>query len=170
MTKNNILKDIKFTDPQLQKFFDALGEDSNKKIQLFYYFALTTGLRVNEILNLSYGNIEDKSSLLSLKPSKKDEVELILSDQLLEVIKNEHKENPSDLYIFQSKKSNNVLNQPPKPISRQSVNYAFKKANDDTGIPITPNKLRHMYATEFFKKISMQGSHVLNEKTLKKFR
>lgn len=170
MTKNHKLKKFKFDEPQLQHFFEVLGKESNEKIQLFYLLSLTTGLRVNEILNLTYGDVDEKNSILSCLTVKQRKVDIVINASLLEIIKKESELNPSDSYIFQSKKSNNVVNKPIKQLSRQAVNYAFKKAKDSTGISITPNKLRHMYATEFFKKISMQGSHVLHEEMLKKFK
>ncbi len=169
MTINHKLKKFRFNDPLIQQFFDVLGEGSNQKVQLFCFMALTTGLRVSEILNLSYNNVEEKTSVLSARSSKKGEIKIILDKHVFEVLKEEHEINPSDNYIFQSKKSNNVLNQSSKQISRQAVNFAFKKVNDITGSSITPNKLRQIYATEFFKKINMRGNHILMKKHFNSF-
>tara|TARA_R110000850_G_C9892176_1_gene458999 strand:+ start:102 stop:620 length:519 start_codon:yes stop_codon:yes gene_type:complete len=168
MDKNNKLKKYKIDEPKYQKFFEALGETSNEKIQLFYLLSLETGLRVNEILALKYADIDENTIKLSLTSSRQRKFEIGINALVLDAIKKENLLNPTDYYIFQSNKSNNVANKPAKHLSRQAINFAFKKASEITGYSITPSKLRTIYIKKFFESINKQAGHIFDEKTLKK--
>jgi len=168
MKVNDKLNKYKFDDSKYQKFFDVLGETSNEKIQLFYLLSLTTGLRVNEILTLTYSDVDEKNSILSFNTTKQRKVDIVINASVLEVIKKENELNPTDNYILQSNKSNNVVNKATKQLSRQAVNFAFKKASEITGDSITPIKLRQVCVKKLLSSISNQAGHIFDAKTLKK--
>ena len=82
-------------------------KESNEKIQLFYLLSLTTGLRVNEILNLTYGDVDEKNSILSCLTVKQRKVDIVINASLLEIIK---KESELNRELYQKNDNKKIIN------------------------------------------------------------
>lgn len=153
---------------ELQTFLKSVEKNSSEKIKLFCLLSLGTGLRVNELLSLKFNDIDEKNSTLSItsdktRSGKQSKHEVAIHSSILAELKKEKELNPIDIYIFQSKKSNNVNNQTKKPLTRQAINFAFSKANRCDGSSITPSKLRQIYIEKFFASVKNQASHFLKK-------
>jgi integrase len=156
-------------DAELQKFLEALEEDGNEKMKLFSLISLMTGLRANQILPLKFDEMDEKASTISLildksSSDKQSKINVAITPLVLSLIKKEKELNPTDIYIFQSKKSNNVSNQTTKPLSRQAINFAFSKANKSAGSSITPSKMRQICIEKFYISVESQAGHFLKKK------
>tara|TARA_R110002167_G_scaffold64980_12_gene183780 strand:- start:278 stop:811 length:534 start_codon:yes stop_codon:yes gene_type:complete len=169
LMKNDKLEMYRFDEAELQKVFEALDKDSNEKMKIFFLLSATTGLRANQVLSLKFDDIDERASTLSITTStqntdEQNKLEVAIKPSVLTVLKKEKELNPTDTYIFESKKSNNVINQKSITLSRQAVNRAFSKANMSTGSSITPRELRQMYREKFLASVKNQAGHFLPKK------
>ncbi|MCU4304797.1 integrase family protein [Acinetobacter ursingii] len=90
---------------QLKPWFKEILEIENKKISVFFIFALLTGARKNEILTLEWKNIDFKWKTIHLKDKVNDEGRTIPMTKYIESNLKELKRHTDSVFVFSSERS-----------------------------------------------------------------
>ena len=148
-------KELTFKDFQNFKF-SLMEMDSSQSVDVFTII-FNTGLRISEVLNLKFSDVDFKSSTITITSAKmrsstRNQVSIILNDECMETLRKLKDKYPKDVFVFQSRKSKNQKNKPASSISRQVVTKSFKTASNSTCLPISIQSLRESYAVQAFKK------------------
>lgn len=119
---------------------------------LYPYMALLTGLRREELLALTYDDIDFDNQIITINKAivfehnrpvisptktKASIRDVIIPDDLLAILKN----TKTSGYIFPSTNDINA------PMTEQMFRRAYKRYQNETGITVTSHSLRHGYAT-----------------------
>jgi integrase len=147
------MKDINnLTFKDFEKFKAALDEAGSYQSADVCTIISNTGLKVSEVLNLKFSDIDFKSKNITIyKLRSSVSTTIIVNSECIKTLKRLHNKYPNDIFVFQSRKSKNQKNKPPSSISRQVVHEAFKRASDTTSLTITMNSWRQYYAVQVFK-------------------
>tara|TARA_R110001583_G_scaffold186189_1_gene346773 strand:- start:3503 stop:4258 length:756 start_codon:yes stop_codon:yes gene_type:complete len=153
-------KELTFKDFQNFKF-SLMEMDSSQSVDVFTII-FNTGLRISEVLNLKFSDVDFKSSTITITSAKmrsstRNQVSIILNDECMETLRKLKDKYPKDVFVFQSRKSKNQKNKPASSISRQVVTKSFKTASNSTCLPISIQSLRESYAVQAFKKSISSG-------------
>lgn len=146
------------TYQDINKFKLALEKTGNSQQLDFFTFMLNTGLRTLDVLELKFTDVDYKSNSITINQINKNPSSIALNEESMQVLRRLHAKYPNDIFVFQSRKSQNQKNKPASSISRQVVTKAFKTASDKSSLPITPNAIRHYYATQLFLKSAIEKS------------
>ena len=118
----------------LQTFYETI---ENPKYQVIFLMYATSGLRSAELLELTMDDIDEEMRMLI--PDKRSEVKQTWAsfyneeaERAYEAFKPHRK--PDDDRIFQASKS--------------TVNTIFRRLSEQSGVKITPQKLRRWFASE----------------------
>lgn len=128
---------------------DAFGYRNKAMIELIY----SSGLRVSELVNIEFDNIDFDNSLLRINGKGKKERLVPLGEYAYIALK-EYLYNYRDKLTKKGKIYNNVfLNNHGEPISRQGFNFILENIRKETKIEknLTPHVLRHSFATHLLE-------------------
>ncbi|GAB6888907.1 hypothetical protein JCM13304A_24070 [Desulfothermus okinawensis JCM 13304] len=128
---------------EVKKIFDVTKNLKHKCILMLIYSA---GLRRSELLNLIPTDIDSERMIIHINGAKgkKDRISL-LSDNLLQLLRQYYKEYQPKRYLFEGQKGGKY--------SPTSVANILKKAAVKAGIKkiVTPHMLRHSFATHLLE-------------------
>ena len=140
----------------IDKLLKKLLSEGKDQVHDICYLMLNTGLRIAEILDIKFSNIDFTTGLLELKVVKKrsnNEKTCVvqLSDKAIKMLAKIRNKHPKDKYVFQSRKSNNQVNKEPNSLSRQAVVNTIKKINLHAEYKLSLNSFRQAYATSYLQ-------------------
>lgn len=119
------------------------------RVASFFKLAYLTSLRIDELLNTKFTDIsvvDNKFLVINHKVrSCNSKSCYLLSNEAISVVQKLKADFPSDIFLFQSKNSNNRINAEPSPLSRQYLSQAMKAINEITRNKITMSQFRHEY-------------------------
>jgi len=149
-SKNPVSK-IKFL-PELNDVISILSYEEeqklldkcNKQLYPIVFFALNTGMRKNEILQLKWIDVDFKNSFIRIKNTKSKKPRMVpINDNLFAFLKN-HKNDSS--YVFLNKHGKSYVGQ-------DSIKRIFIRAYKEAGIKhLRFHDLRHTVATRMIEK------------------
>jgi len=147
------------TFQEINKFKIALEKTGNSQQLDFFTFMLNTGLRTLDVLALKFTDVDYKSNSITIinKHNQKTS-SVVLNEECMKILCKLHAKYPNDIFVFQSRKSQNQKNKPPSSISRQVITKAFKTASDYNSVAVTPHSIRHYYATQLFLMSAVEKS------------
>lgn len=147
----------KLSDYVSSKSYDLKGKKDHALISLLYY----TGVRVAELTNLRFGDIQNTEYGLSIRVMGKGSKERIIplnrkAQDILSVWRLNRSNTPEHDYVFVTEKGGRMY---PRYVQR-----VMKKAAKDIGLQkrVTPHKLRHTFATHLLHR----GENLVNIQTL----
>lgn len=146
-------KELTFKD--FQNFKSALMETGSSKAVDLFTIISNTGIRISEVLNLKFSNVDFKSNSITIQKMKSSTFtneRITVNDECMETFRKLKDKYPKDVFVFQSRKKKNQKNEPASSISRQFVTKSFKTASNITSLPISVTSLRESFAIQFFKK------------------
>lgn len=92
-------------------------------------FQLQVATRITDTLNIKFSDI--KNNRLVIREKKTGKVkDILLNDKALKIIDDIKRDHPTHVYLFQSYRSNNTKNKPPKPLTRQAISSDLKHISD----------------------------------------
>ncbi|MFH1326487.1 MAG: site-specific tyrosine recombinase/integron integrase [Candidatus Falkowbacteria bacterium] len=129
---------------EIRKMIDITNNPKHKCIlQLLY----GSGLRVSEVTKIKIKDIDYEREVLMVRKSKgnKDR-QTILSNEVIDALKNQEKIKNMNDYLFTSYDCKS-------PLSTVSINKIVKQAGENTGInkDISAHSLRHSFATHLLE-------------------
>jgi len=130
-------KQIKCIEDLFYKHFGAQMRD-------VWNLGLCTGLRLNELLILRFADFDIDTLELTICEAKK--MKISMSNEALAIILKIRRQHPTDEFIFQSRRSRNVINIEPKPISNQAIHKAFKDVAGILNEKFSPRTMRQIAA------------------------
>ncbi|HBR0977300.1 TPA: tyrosine-type recombinase/integrase [Klebsiella variicola] len=138
--------------PEQAKQIEAVLRQRSEVAADAWKLNLQLALRISDLLSVRYDDVQGK--FLRLKEGKTGKQrELVLNTEALKLLKRRRKQNPEDVFVFQSK-SNRVKGQEPKPISRVFVAQAIKEASQgvvEPGISVATHSARKTRARALLK-------------------
>lgn len=151
-SKVKALDDIILTTQDLDKFKNALQASGYDQLVDLCTIIMNTGIRINEILELKYVDINYSSNSIAINSIKSRTQQqfnntIRLNVVCMGVLSKLQSKYPNDVFVFQSRNSRNQKNKPASPVSRQFVMKGFKTASDSISLAITIGSLRRNYAT-----------------------
>ncbi|WP_162533762.1 site-specific integrase [Colwellia sp. Arc7-D] len=152
---------VTLTFKDIDKFKETLIEDGNQQILDVFTILLRTGLRLPLILNIEFEHINFDSGEIWIDTIRKGGLyksQVNINSECLDLFKRLRQLHPHDKFVFQSRKSNYQKNKEASPISRQSVNKAFKSASNKVSVPITSNSLRQAFLVNILKENFSEGN------------
>ena len=112
------------TKKQIQCIEGLFYKHFGTQMRDVWNLGLCTGMRVNELLRLRFTDLNIDTLELTICEAKKKKISI--SHDALVIILEIRRQHPKDEFIFQSRRSRNVINIEPKPISSQAIYKAFK--------------------------------------------
>jgi hypothetical protein len=164
MDKN---KNLTFKD--IDKFKEALIKSGNQQVVDLFTIILKTGLRLPQVLNMEFKDIDIESCTFMVEEKKSHKCshkEIKINNECVELLEELQDKYPRDKFVFQSRKSNYQKNKDASPISRQTVMKAFKNASNRSSIPITTHSLRHAYVVNALKENLEEGNNSIELSTI----
>ncbi|AWB57458.1 tyrosine-type recombinase/integrase [Colwellia sp. Arc7-D] len=141
------------TAEEMKKVEDLLLIHSGAQIRDFWRLGVFLGCRINELLQVKFSDFNGDTLQIQFSKTRQNSISNIhLTPEAKEIILSIKKQYPQDKFVFQSRKSRNIKNKEPKPISRQAVYEAFKKVGDNLSVKLTPHSMRHAAALQLFAK------------------
>jgi integrase len=156
-------KDLTFKD--FQNFKSALIKAGRSQSADFFTIVFNTGLRISDVLNLKFIDVDFKSTSINiekLKSSSGEQARYIMNDECMQTLRKLKDEYPNDVFVFQSRKSKNQKNKPASSISRQVVTDSFKAVSNSTALPISIRSVRESFAVQLLKESLSSGSDSAN--------
>jgi integrase len=127
-----------------------LNKQNGKQMSDIWNFGVNVALRITDLLNIKLTDIEgDRLTLIETKTKKK--ANILLNSKALEIVNSVRSRSPEDTYLFQSKRSRNMKNKAPKPLSRQAVTKAFTEVGETIGIPLGTHSMRKTRGYHLYK-------------------
>lgn len=120
---------------------------SNIKHKAILYLIYSGGLRLSEVVNLKITDIDSKRNLILIRKSKgKKDRTTLLSQALLELLRDYYREYKPENYLFEGQKGGQY--------SVRSVQNIFRMALSKSGIKkhATVHTLRHSFATHLLER------------------
>ncbi len=120
---------------------------SNIKHKAILYLIYSGGLRLSEVVNLKITDIDSKRNLILIRESKgKKDRTTLLSQALLELLRDYYREYKPENYLFEGQKGGQY--------SVRSVQNIFRMALSKSGIKkhATVHTLRHSFATHLLER------------------
>jgi len=138
------------TDLEIQKIESLFSKHFGSQMKDVWNFGLCTGLRVEELLQLRFTDLNVETFEL-IVCEKKNNKTISISNDALAIILEIKRKNPTDEFIFQSRRSRNVINIEPKPISSQVIYKAFKDVAGILNEKLSPRVMRQVASINLIK-------------------
>jgi integrase/recombinase XerD len=161
MSENKVMKEKEdFTFENIAKFLSVMRSSKRAQSADVFEIILRTGLRLNEVLNLKFTDLNFEYESMSVekfipitkgRSISKESLKIMMNKECKEIFKNINDKRSDETFVFQSRRNKNRIHTGPNHISRQLVLKAFKDTSRETSIDITPHSLRHAYAVSFIK-------------------
>jgi len=114
-------------------------------------FSLNVALRISDTLSIKFSDIDN--CMLNIRESKtRKDASILLNSKALEIVERIRAENPDDIYLFQSKNSNNRAKKEPKPLTRNPISQLLKQVGDILGIRLGTHSARKTRGYWLYKK------------------
>ncbi len=156
----------------IDELLEKLLSEGKVQVHDICYLMLNTGLRIAEILDIKFSDIDFTTGILELKVVKErsnnEKTSVVqLSDKAMKMLAKTRKKHPKDKYVFQSRKSNNQVNKEPNSLSRQAVVNTIKQINLHAEHKLSLNSFRQAYATSYLQGQLSTGTIIDAKNTLK---
>jgi integrase len=130
------------TPDQLHAIEHLLSAKHGRIYADVWRLGLNTALRITDLLNIRYSNIDTGKRLYTLKEGKTGKARTItLNQTALAIVERRRSENPDDEFLFQShspKLKRGVV----QPVSRVSVSRRFKAVGDELKLSVNTHSMR----------------------------
>ncbi len=137
LAKNESKIPVVLSKEEVQKLFDVTLNLKHKfALMLLYY----TGIRLNELINLKWEDLDFDRKVIHLKTTKGNHQRIIfLHNKLIQII----------TFLGLEKKGFILISNRNKKYNQRSIQQIIKNAVKKTGInkKVTPHSLRHSFAT-----------------------
>ncbi len=136
LAKNSLKLPVVLNKPEIGDMFEATNNLKHKLILMFLYYA---GLRLNEVINLRYEDLDFERGLLHVKVAKGNKERVVFLHQRLK----------DALDIYGIKESLLFKTNSGKKYSKRTIQQIVKDSTKKAGIKkhATPHTLRHSFAT-----------------------
>jgi integrase len=150
------MKDQQIPVSAIDELLEKLLSEGKEQVHDICFLMLNSGLRIAEILDVKFSDIDFTTGILGLKVAKErsnNEKTCVvqLSDKAIKILAKIRNKHPKDKYVFQSRKSNNQVNKEPNSISRQTVVNTIKQINLHAEYKLSLNSFRQAYATSYLR-------------------
>lgn len=172
MVQERVMKEKEdLTFENIAKFLSVIRSSKSSQSADIFEIILRTGLRLNEVLNLKFIDLNFESDSMSVekfipitkgRSISKEPLKIMMNKECREIFKNIKDKRSDETFVFQSRRNKNRKHTGPTHISRQLVLKAFKDTSRETLIDITPHSLRHAYAVSFIKSNIYNNSESAN--------
>ena len=121
----------------------------SKQMADIWNIGLNLALRISDLLAIKFEDIQEDR--LYIRESKTGKVANIkLNQKALQTIKQIQAEHPDHIYLFQSYRNQQALNNSPKPLSRRAVSQAFAMIGTEVQVSLGTHSMRktrgyHLY-------------------------
>lgn len=161
MIQEKVMKEKEdLTFENITKFLSAMRSSKRSQSADIFEIIFQTGLRLNEVLNLKFTNLNFEYDSMSVekfipitkgRSISKEPQKIMINKECIEIFQNIKDKRSDETFIFQSRRNTNRKHTGPTHISRQLVLKAFKDTSREILIDITPHSLRHAFAVNFIK-------------------
>jgi len=124
------------------EFLRILKGLKGDKVRLLIAFQGMCGLRVSDVLNLTWGDILEKETITLYEKKTNKSRTIFINDDLRKIIATEYKEQDPHIYCFRSKFAN-------KPMGIGWVNRKYKAIFDTLEIEYYGNISSHLFRKTF---------------------
>lgn len=143
----NKIKDI-------DKLLEKLSSSGEEQVFDICLLMLTSGLRLAEIINIKFSDINFTTGTLQAKLVKRglsneEKIKINLNDISLIHLAKIRDKYPDNKWVFQARKSNNRINKLPQCLSSQTVMDKVRLANQHLEHKISINSFRGAYSTNY---------------------
>jgi len=140
----------------IDELLEKLLSEGKDQVHDICFLMLNSGLRIAEILDIKFSDIDFTTGILEIKVLKeRTNNEKIIAVQLggkaVKMLAKTRNKHPKDKYVFQSRKSNNQVNKEPNSLSRQAVVNTIKQINLHAEHKLSLNSFRQAYATSYLQ-------------------
>jgi len=124
------------------EYLKLLKKLKGDKIRLIVAFQGMCGLRVSDVLNLTWGDIANKDNVVLYEKKTGKQRKIFINDDLKRIIAEEYREQDPHIYCFRSKFAN-------EPISIEYINRRYKEFFDLYEIEYYGNISSHLFRKTF---------------------
>jgi len=140
----------------IDELLEKLLSEGKDQVHDICFLMLNSGLRIGEVLDIKFSDIDFTTGVLELKVLKEstnNEKKIVaqLGDKAIKMLDKIRNKHPKDKYVFQSRKSNNQVNKEPNSLSRQAVVNTIKQINLHAEYKLSLNSFRQAYATSYLQ-------------------
>ena len=141
----------------IDQLLEHLISEGKEQVHDICVFMLNSGLRIAEIIEIKFSDVDFSTGVLEMETPKartsgSQSHKIQLNEKCLALFTKLRSQYPDDIWLFQSRNSNNQKNKQPRSISRQAVNNVIKQANQHTEHNLSLHSFRHAFATNYLKK------------------
>jgi integrase len=141
----------------IDQLLEHLISTGKEQVHDICFFMLHSGLRIAEIIKIKFSDVDFSAGVVEIDSLKQQvsgsqNFKIKLNDNCLALLTKIRNQYPDDIWVFQSRRSNNQINKKPCSISRQTVNSVIKHTHQHTEHKLSLHSFRHAYATNYFKK------------------
>lgn len=134
-------KDLRIiTDEIIIKVTDLLLKNHGKQISYIWLLGIELGISIAHLLNMKIHEMDG----------------MFLSSDARRILEDIKREYPNNIYAFQSM-GQSMSNKPPKPLSRQTANFAFKCVSDLLDVSITTRTMVYIALLRKIKQSSPEN-------------
>lgn len=132
------------TAEECRKAKELLLKHWGEQISYFFMLGLSSGLSINNLLNLKFSDlVNNKILLIDSNRNYFVDSEAYASPLVKEIITEIRKKYHADEYIFQSRNNSNCKK--PKPISKKYVYKVFKNISVQMNVKLSDKSIRNTY-------------------------
>lgn len=127
-----------------------LARHHSQQMADIWNIGINLALRITDLLSIKFSDIkEDRLILREQKTGKHASIQL--NPKALQIIQRIKQENPHHIYLFQSYRSRQSINQPPHPLSRRAVSKAFGIIGEELRLALGTHSMRKTRGYHLYK-------------------